>query len=274
VSVPVVPSADLVRRVADAEARYTLSRLGVIGRLPGNPVGVETEDLGDGALAMSVKHLPNRHMNRVTGLTEAQAGEIPRLAQWYADRGIDGVFEILPGLSSDGLMKGLASAGYAQVGFHATLVAYPEAAPPKAPGVTVEQVDETTLDTFLETHCKGWSIANPQGFKANVAGWVKEPGWRLYLGRHDGQPAGSAILYQHGDIGYCADAAADPAFRGRGVHAALLHHRLAEAGRLGCTLVCSMADYLSTSHRNMVRAGFGLLHTKAVWARLPKAQAS
>ena len=268
-SAPLIPSADLVRRVAEAESRYTLSRLGVLARLPGNPVGVETEALCGGALALSVKYIPNRHMNRVTGLTDDQAGEVARLAAWYAERGIDGVFEILPGAPCEALTRALTDAGYAHSAFHATLVAGPAPEPPMAPDVSVETVDGATLDVFLETHCKGWNIPNPAGFKANVAGWLNEPGWSLHLGRHRGRPAGTAVLYQFGDVAYCADAAADPACRGHGVHAALLHRRLAEAGRQGCTVVCSMADYLSTSHRNMIRAGFSLLHTKAIWSRRP-----
>ena len=35
-----VPSLDLVRRTVRTEAAYTLSRLQVLERLPGNPVGV------------------------------------------------------------------------------------------------------------------------------------------------------------------------------------------------------------------------------------------
>ena len=264
----VVPSAVIVQRVTQAESRYTRSRLEVLAKLPGNPVGVEVREQGD-VLALSAKYLPHWGFNRVVGLTEGQVEWVGDLTKWYRDRQIDGVFEVIPGQSSEILAQALAKSGYAHTGFHAALVADPAEAPTPARGVSVEAVTVKTLDVFLETHCKGWNIPNPQGFKANVWGWLHEPGWYLYLGRHEGRPAGSAILFQFGRTGYCADAAADPAFRGRGVHAALLHHRLAEAGRLGCDLVCSMAEFLSTSHRNMIRAGFGLLHTKAIWTRLP-----
>jgi hypothetical protein len=265
---PIVPDVDIVRRVMRAESRYTLSRLSVLHRLPGNPVGVETEEMGD-ALALSARYIPNPGMNRVVGLGDDRADQVGRLDAWFRNRGVAGVFETIPGLSGEPLARALASAGYVQTRWHATLCAAPfppDRAPPA--GVTVEHVGAATLDTFLETHCRGWAIPDPAGFKTNVAGWIEEPGWRLYLGRLNGEPAGTAILFTLDGVGYCADSACDPAFRGHGVHAALLHRRMVDAGGLGCDLVCAMADYLSTSHRNMVRAGFALLHTKSIWTRL------
>jgi ribosomal protein S18 acetylase RimI-like enzyme len=69
-------------------------------------------------------------------------------------------------------------------------------------------------------------------------------------------------------FGYLADAATDPAYRRRGLQTALLAHRLRHAAEQGATHVCSGAAFLSSSHRNMVRAGMTLQFVRALWTRL------
>jgi len=69
-------------------------------------------------------------------------------------------------------------------------------------------------------------------------------------------------------VGYCADAATDPAFRGRGLQSALLHRRIADASAGGVDFICSGADFLSRSHRNMERAGMRVLFVRGLWTAL------
>jgi len=49
----------------------------------------------------------------------------------------------------------------------------------------------------------------------------------------------------------------------------LLARRWRDARDAGEELVCGQAAYLSTSHRNMERAGLRLLHTQAIWMAPP-----
>ena len=106
------------------------------------------------------------------------------------------------------------------------------------------------------------------GFKANVRGWLGQTGWTLYLGRNEGQPAGAAMLCVSNGVAYCADSSVDPALRGKGVHLALLNRPRADAAEAGCDLICALAAFLTTSHRNMVRAGMALLYSQAIWTAL------
>ena len=61
------------------------------------------------------------------------------------------------------------------------------------------------------------------------------------------------------------DVTTDPAFRRRGLHSALLVRRLRDARAEGVYFVCGDAEFLSTSHRNMERAGMRLLFLRAIW---------
>ena len=270
-----VPSLDLVRRTVRTEAAYTLSRLQVLERLPGNPVGVAYRRLEDGAVALMARHLPVPSFNTVVGVCEAHAPQLEALAAWYRDAGIKPRFELVPGLCEAKVAAELARLGLFQSSFHASLIG--EAAMPTPAGdlPAIERVaDAAVLEEFLDAHAAGWQIPDPQGFKANVRGWLGQPGWSLYLARVDGRPAATGILYVHHRVAYCADAATDPAFRGRGLQTAMLRQRMADAGAAGADFVCSGAAYLSTSHRNMERVGMRVQFVRAAWTEGVSAKGS
>jgi Acetyltransferase (GNAT) domain len=265
-SAKLTPSLDLVRSTVETEAAYTLSRLKVLERLPGNPVGAAYRLIEGGAVALIARHLPVPNFNGVVGLRAGQEREIEPLVAWYREHGIKGRFEVVPGLANAAISKELARLDYFQSGFHVSLVCEPSVAEPASADIAVEEVkDAAGLEVFLEAHAAGWKIPDPQGFKANVRGWLHEPGWSLYLARFDGKPAATGILYVRDKVGYCADAATVPAFRGNGLQAALLRRRIVDAGAAGVDFVCSGADYLSTSHRNMERAGMRVQFVRALW---------
>jgi GNAT superfamily N-acetyltransferase len=240
----------------------------VLERLPGNPVGIEYKVL-DNAFAFSAQNSHSPSFNRVVGLNDRQASHVPELVEWYASRNIVGRFEIVPGIPCNDVMKALTKQHYAHAEYHTILYGTPCSDTASSPGVTVEVVDHSTLEIFLDCYSTGWQVANPEGFKNNVRGWLGQPGWTIYLARYDGKPAGAAILFIDGKTAYCADSAVDPAMRGHGVHQALLRRRSSDAAAQGVNLLCSMAAYLSTSHRNMIRAGFSTLSTKAIWMLAP-----
>ncbi len=264
---PVLPSAEVVARVVDAECGYAMARLGVLEALPANPVGVERRRIGAG-YAMSAAYLPNPHFNRVAGLTDDHANEIPELIDWFDSRGIAATFEVNPTIECPAVLAALAAAGFRHTGFHALVCGSATAEPAiPPPDVTTEDVTRDTLDDFLAAYARGWSVPEPDGFKRNVRGWLGQPDWHLFLGRLGGRPAGAAILFIYGGMGYCADSSVDPDHRGHGVHQALLTRRIHAAYNLGADLVCAQAAFASTSHRNMIRVGLATLHTKAVWTR-------
>jgi GNAT superfamily N-acetyltransferase len=263
------PSVELIRRTVEAEAGYTLSRLQVLERLPGNPVGIAYRQPADGVTALMARHLPVPSFNSVVGLRKGQQHLIEPLVAWYRDNGMTGRFELAPSLDDPALCRELARHGYFQSSFHTSLICEPQAHVADGGSSTVERIADTaSLEIFLDTHAAGWGMRDPQGFKANVRGWLDQEGWSLYLGRLDGVPAATGILYVRDKVGYCADAATVPAFRGRGLQTALLRRRIADAGAAGVDFVCSGADYLSGSHRNMERAGMRVQFVRAVWTPL------
>ena len=265
-----IPTLRVVRRTLECEMAYTLSRMRVLERLPGNPVGIDFRHLEGGAVALMARHLPVAGFNNVVGLRAGHEQQIEPLVAWYRGQGVKPQFETVPGYYDPALGRELMRLGFYQSGFHTALVCEPDIRPSAAPaGVAVERVESAAvLEEFLDAYIAGRGIPDREGFKANVRPWLGEPGWQLYLGRAEGHPAAAAILYIHDNVGYCADATTDPAFRGRGLQTALLARRIADAQAAGVDFVCSGAEFLSQSHRNMERAGLRVLFVRALWTAL------
>lgn len=88
-----------------------------------------------------------------------------------------------------------------------------------------------------------------------------------YLARLDGRTAGGGGLYLGGGIGILCGAATLAAFRRRGVQAALLRRRLADAAAAGCDLAVVTTAPGSKSQQNAQRHGFSLLYARAILVR-------
>ena len=160
------------------------------------------------------------------GSATALIDEVPGVIDWFA-AGVGGVFELAPGQPIAKTARLLAEAGYAQSGFHSTLVGPVGLPDAPAEGVEIVRVEDAAdLEAFSDVYHRGWGHTD---FRIPMAPWLTAPGWSLYLARLNGEPAGAAILYVVGEDGYLADGAVDPAFRRHGVHRALLDRRCADA---------------------------------------------
>jgi GNAT superfamily N-acetyltransferase len=274
VTLPAAPlaSPELIRRAIDVDLAYTISRLQVLERLPGNPIGIACRRMDGTIAALMAQHLPSPSFNRVVGLRAGDEHQVAPLAAWYREYGVCAQFEMVPGDHDAALGRELARHGYCQSCFHAALACQsgdPIAAPQPA---DVERVTTAAaMEDFLRAYVAGWGLPEKEHerFKANVRPWLHQPGWSLYLARVDGPPAATATLYLEGNTAYCADATTDPAFRRRGLHSALLHRRIVDARASAADLVTSGAEFLSASHRNMERIGMRLMFMRAIWTTLP-----
>jgi ribosomal protein S18 acetylase RimI-like enzyme len=263
---PLLPSRDLVRRTLAVDIAYTISRMQVLEQIPGNPIKIAYRWVDDGAVALTSR-IPA--FARVIGLRPGHEHHIEPLVQWYRDEGMQPTFEMVPAMWDEKLGRELARLGFYQSGFHASLIGKPlPSASPTDGDAAIEPVTTAErMEDYLDAYVAGWGIPEPDHpqFKVNVRPWLHQPGWSLYLARVDGKPAAAATLYVKEGVGYLADAATDPSFRGRGLQGALLRRRMRDAGLAGADLVFSGAAPFSTSHRNMERAGLRLQFIRSKW---------
>ena len=261
-----LPSLASIERILATDAAYTISRMRVLERIPGNPIGIGYRRIDDHAVALVSLFLPA--FTRVIGLRPGHEGEIAPLLAWYRGYGVKPTFEIVPGLYDQALGRELARHGYLPSGFHAALIGDPDRSTQPDPEIDIERVASAeAMEHYLDAYVAGWGVPEQDHaqFKANVRPWREQPGWSLYLARVDGRPAAAAILYVADRVAYLADGTTAPVFRGRGLHAALLRQRIRDASTAGVDFVFGGAEPMGTSHRNMERAGLRLHFLRTKW---------
>ena len=261
----IVPTLDRVQRTLEVDISYSLSRMKVLERLPGNPIGIDVRWVDETAVALLARLRP---FCRVVGLREGHEARIEEIVGWYRAAGLKPRFKMVPGHYTESLGRELARCRFFQSGFQVSVVGAPTKALPAETPIAIERVaSKQAMEEYLEAYVAGWAIPEQDQaqFKVNVRPWLDQPGWSLYVGRLDGQPAAAATLYLKDGVGYLADATTHPHFRGRGLQSALLRQRISDAAVAGADLVFSGATPFSTSHRNMERAGLRTHFVRSIW---------
>jgi GNAT superfamily N-acetyltransferase len=118
-----------------------------------------------------------------------------------------------------------------------------------APDRTGEPVDELSYDAIV----------------AAIEDWLEAPGVDYYLAFVDGTVAGAASLRVHEGIAMLSGSATLPASRRRGVHAALVAARLAEAQERGAELAVITTAPGSQSEANALKHGFACIYSRTIW---------
>ena len=245
----------LARRLEAVADRFMLEWL--------EGTGAELERFGAAVAAVDPSRPELDFVNRVHGLWPEDADRVDDIAAFYRGCGVRAWLELAPSSGFEQLAAALTAAGAAQTGFHTVL--YGEPQPGERGDVVVERAEDP--QRFADVLLRGHGV--PEGARArdrdSVARWKDRPGWRLYLARVGGEPAGAAVLVVEDDLAYLANASTLPEFRNRGVQTALIAARVADARAAGCEAVCSGTAFGSASQRNLERAGLQVAYTKAVW---------
>ncbi len=206
---------------------YTVARMRVIEARPGNPFGIAFREV-DGVTALMARSIPVPSFNRIIGLRDGHGVLFAELDDWYGAHRVACRVDIAPGDLTAAFAETLAKRNYVQSGFHTSLYGLPDGADASSADIAIARVGSAdAMEQFLDVYLAGWGIPTDhrEGAKTNMRGWLGRPDWVLLLASIDGAPAAAAKLYFHDRIGYFADAATHPDFRGRGLQTALLHHR-------------------------------------------------
>jgi GNAT superfamily N-acetyltransferase len=125
--------------------------------------------------------------------------------------------------------------------------------------ITVEEVDERTVEEFSRTMAQGWEM-DPAPIEAFNRIVLASPDrrHRLFLARYQGAPAGTAGLVAFERSVYLLGGVVLPAFRRRGLYRALVAARLRYAAERDIPFATSHAR-ASTSAPLLERLGFETL---------------
>lgn len=201
-----------------------------------------------------------------------ESGLLSEALDWTESLGVDCRIPIRPDLGEpDAAEALLAGRGYRHAGTSALFIRGGMPLDfPMPPGIEVEELSDETgglTDFHLPQDKHGFSVAD--NF---LAGLPVHRDWRCYLAIEDGAAIASATTMLHYEAAQLAFAATGELARGRGAHMALLHRRIDDALTVGADQLFAITDEsldfpidFSTGARNLVRAGFRLAGTRAVW---------
>jgi len=117
----IVPSLDRVQRTLAVDVSYTISRMKVLERLPGNRSASAIDGWINGR-SFDVAFAVLLSRGRLRAGHEPQ---IEQLVSWYRDHGIKPRFEMVPGHYEATLGRELVRLGFFQSGFHVSLIGEP-----------------------------------------------------------------------------------------------------------------------------------------------------
>jgi GNAT superfamily N-acetyltransferase len=269
---PMHGDLELARRLEEAESFASEAIALRLGQLR-PAVGAAVEPIAGGR---AVYAGPGSPISEAKGLgLHGPVGEadLDRLEAFYFGRGEPCRVFVCP-LADPTLAEGLGRRGYRLSGFESFLAMplVPDATePPPAAGIEVRPAESEDADLYASVVAP--NFAGPEGLSDELrdlmASMFGMGSSRAFLAYVDGEVAGGGAVLMHRGVALLAGAATLPAYRRRGVHAALHQARLALARRSGCDLAAQGAEPGSTSQRNAERRGLRVAYTRAILVRDP-----
>jgi GNAT superfamily N-acetyltransferase len=202
----------------------------------------------------------------------------------YDARDVDVLVEIAT-LGDPSIAAQLTRRGYELVGFENVLgrglpaenstTGSETATAPDATRIAIEDLAAANEAEWLETVVTGFAHPDGQGVAASasyprealervIRDMARAEGFRRYVARIDGLPAGAASMRRSDGVAQLCGAATLPALRRRGVQSALFEFRLREAAAHGCDIAVMTTQPGSKSQQNAHKLGFELLYARAV----------
>jgi GNAT superfamily N-acetyltransferase len=196
--------------------------------------------------------------------------DLERVEQFYRSRGAVPRVEVCP-LADPSLLHLLRVNGYRLEQFFSVLartISPDEAGLTTSPDVRVSIAGPEERDLWLQIVAEGFDGTDvpTQETLAILAPNFDAKTAMCFLARIDGEAAGGGAVILHEGVAELCSASTRPAFRRRGVQAALLSARMGVAREAGCDLSMVVTSPGTASQRNVERAGFRLAYTKAVLA--------
>ena len=269
-STPLFCGTDLAARIEAAEAQFIVAAT----EAACERTDTLTMPVSGGYACFAGEDSP---MNKVVGLGFQG---VPGADAWndveraYAERGAPVTVE-LSSLADPGIATTLSQRGYQLVGFENMLGRRLDVHTPQTRGaIAVRPCRTDEIDAWVDAVVNG--LAHPDGvgvtahedFPRDVVDHAmrdtQTAGATAYLALCGATIAGGGSMRLTAGIAQLNGAATVPSYRRRGVQAALLATRLADAAAAGCDVAVVTTAPGSTSQKNVQRSGFHLLYARAV----------
>jgi len=255
----------LVRRLESTSARASLDLVEAIKSLDPSSAAEGRELLGGALVAMG----RGRYVNRAIGVTmnELSATDLDEIDNFFVERRLPPMVELSSWAPASTLAE-LGQRNYAPAWFRSVFArALSATVSSSTPDLRIDRVNDDDAEQWLDVFTRGFEaehgelrVANDEIGRANRI----LPHSQTFLAFVDGQAAGCGSMQVVDGVAWLGAAATVPAFRRRGVQAALVGHRLRLAVDLGCDLAAVSALANGPSARNIVRLGLQHIHSQVV----------
>ncbi len=229
-------------------------------------------------------------MNQAVGLGlsgPVEPGEVDRLIDFYTSRGIEPKVELCP-FADHSLVTALSDHGFRIREFENVMARtqkkdedlralLPHGWPEGLEILPVDVLDEDQLEIFIDVSTSGFRpVGSPvsSSLRQSTLGYVTRPRCLSFLAMMDGRPAAGSGLDIGAKVGCLMGTSVLPDWRGIGIQAALIIHRLNVLRQRGILLACIHSLPGIPTERNATRLGFSMAYTKAIMVKPGKGLAS
>ncbi|HYR94099.1 MAG TPA: GNAT family N-acetyltransferase [Methylomirabilota bacterium] len=235
--------------------------------------GTATKRIG-GVTCLAARNIEEPFLNRALGvgtIAPATPRLLERIERHYASIGKPSRIAVATGCVPLASLRALERRGYAPAKGEGELIyVYDRRTPPAmpaVPGLAIERAGPELAAVYSKTGFESFTDRGPQ-FVAMVDALVRSRrrGLRAYLGRIDGEPAATGMLFDVRPVGGLGNGSVRPAFRGRGLQTAMIAHRIREGWARGYRIFFGQTINPVSAH-NMEDLGWRKLYTEHDWER-------
>lgn len=228
----------------------------------------------DGVTCLAAKNIDGPFLNRALGvgtIADATPRLLERIERFYASIGKPSRIAVATGFVSLAALRLLERRGYAPTGDGPELIyVFDRRRPPEMPaipGLTIERVGPELARLYARTGFASFRERGPQ-FVQIVESLVRSRrrGLRSFLGRIDGEPAATGMLFDVRPVGGLGNGSVLPKFRGRGLQKALIAHRIRDGWARGYRIFFGETGNPVSAH-NMEDLGWRKLYDEMDWER-------
>ena len=221
----------------------------------------------DGVICLAAENIDEPFLNRALGVgtvTDATPRLLDRIERFYDSIGKPPRVAIATGFVPIATLRLMERRGYAPVkGSSQLIYIYDRPRPPAVPdvaGLTIERVGPELAKLYSRTGYESFTERGPQ-FVQIIESLIRSRrhGVRAFLGRLDGQPAATGILFNLRPIGGQGNGSVRPQFRGRGLQKAMIAHRIRDGWGRGYRLFFGETESPASAH-NMESLGWRKLY--------------
>jgi len=257
---------DLANRLELAEAEAWAALADV--RREFSPIGVERI----GGAVILVDRRSEQPLNRVYGLglsKPASAVMLEEIMAVYRTAGVERfTVHLSPTARPPALPRWLEQRGFNLERRVPKLYRSTLEPPATDPHVRIRPALAEEMESFSRIRAE--AIDRSLEWASLAAICIGQPGWHHYFALDGDKPVGTGAMYVRDGVAWLSHGTTLPSHQRRGIHAAMIAHRLQEAARLGCEWatanpITEAAQESEGMFRNLVRNGFELLYLRAAY---------